>query len=76
MNNKISGRRKTKRHIKRHPSQTLAQVDCKNQLRNKMVKGKTNDKSQTNDVNVICKRREKFTKGKNCHRKLQHMKMG
>jgi hypothetical protein len=30
-----------------------------------MVKGKMNDKSQANDVNVICKGREKFTKKEN-----------
>jgi hypothetical protein len=62
-----------------HLNQTFAKVNHKphkNQLRNKMVKGKMNNKSQANDVSVICQRKEKFTKGKNRHRKLQRMKMG
>jgi hypothetical protein len=38
----------------------------KNQLKNKMVKNKTNNKNKTNDVNVVNKGREN-TKGKNPH---------
>jgi hypothetical protein len=79
MNNKISVRKKTKRHIKKQPSQTLVGVDHKphkNQLKNKMIKQKMNDKSQANNVNFISKGNEKITNGKNHHRKFQHMIMG
>ncbi len=41
-----------------------------------MVKRKMNNKSQDNDVSVICKGSEKFTKINNHHGKLQHMKRG
>ncbi len=47
----------------------------KNQLKNKMVKSKTNNKSHTNYVSVVHKGRENTRKKKPFKKTLQHMKM-
>ncbi len=49
------------RQIKRLPSQILARLDQKphkSQLKNKMVKGKMDNRGWANDVSVIYKGRE------------------
>ncbi len=66
---KIGKRRKVEKKPRKQPSWTFAELDHephKNQLKNKMVKNKTNNKNKTNDVNVVNKGREN-TKGKNPH---------